>query len=50
VVSDLETIEIHTNFTGLSPVTKVVTLDDLAAPDPSEALAESATRSRDKGA
>ncbi|HSW42281.1 MAG TPA: DNA methyltransferase, partial [Patescibacteria group bacterium] len=39
VVSDLETIEIHTNFTGLSPVTKVVTLDDLAAPDPSEALA-----------
>ena len=39
VVSDLETIEIHTNFTGLSPVTRVVTLDDLAAPDPSEALA-----------
>jgi hypothetical protein len=39
VVSDLETIEVHTNFTGLSPVTRVVTLDDLAAPDPSEALA-----------
>ena len=39
VVSDLATIEVHTNFTGLSPVTKVVTLDDLAAPDPSEALA-----------
>jgi Putative transposase len=39
VVSDLETIEIHTNFTGLSPVTHTVTLDDLAAPDPSAALA-----------
>ncbi len=39
VVSDLERIEVRTNFTGLSPVTKVVTLDDLAAPDPSEALA-----------
>jgi hypothetical protein len=39
VVSDLERIEVHTNFTGLSPVTKVVTLDDLALPDPSEALA-----------
>jgi hypothetical protein len=31
VVSDLERIEIHTNFTGLSPIVKVVTLDDLAA-------------------
>jgi len=39
VVSDLETIEIRTNFTNLSPVTRIVTLDDLAAPDPSEALA-----------
>jgi hypothetical protein len=39
VVSDLERIEIHTNFTGLSPIVKVVTLDDLAADDPSEALA-----------
>ncbi len=39
VVSDLERIEVRTNFTGLSPVTKVVTLADLAAPDPSEALA-----------
>lgn len=39
VVSDLETIEIHTNFTGLSPLTRTVTLDDLAAPDPSAALA-----------
>ncbi len=39
VVSDLERIEIHTNFTGLSPVVKVVTLDDLAADDPSDALA-----------
>jgi len=27
VVSDLERIEIHTNFTGLSPIVKVVTLD-----------------------
>jgi hypothetical protein len=39
VVSDLERIEVRTNFTGLSPVTKVVTLADLAAPDSSEALA-----------
>jgi hypothetical protein len=39
VVSDLATVEVHTNFTGLSPVTKVVTLDDLALPDPSAALA-----------
>jgi hypothetical protein len=39
IVSDLATIEVHTNFTGLSPVTRVVTLDDLALPDPSEALA-----------
>jgi hypothetical protein len=39
VVSDLERIEIHTNFTGLSPVVTVITLDDLAADDPCEALA-----------
>jgi hypothetical protein len=39
IVSDLERIEIRTNFTGLSPALKVVTLDDLAAADPSEALA-----------
>jgi hypothetical protein len=39
VVSDMERIEVRTNFTGLSPVTKVVTLADLAAPDPSDALA-----------
>jgi hypothetical protein len=38
VVSDLDRIEVRTNFTGLSPVTKVVTLADLAAPDPSEPL------------
>jgi hypothetical protein len=38
VVSDLERIEIHTNFTGLSPIVKLVTLDDLAADDPSVAL------------
>src|SRR5664280_1272633 len=38
VVSDLERIEVHTNFTGLSPRTYTVTLDDLEAPDPSEPL------------
>jgi hypothetical protein len=38
VVSDLERIEVHTNFTGLSPKTYTVTLDDLEAPDPSEPL------------
>jgi len=38
VVSDLERIDVHTNFTGLSPRTYIVTLDDLAAPDPSEPL------------
>jgi hypothetical protein len=38
VVSDLERIEVHTNFTGLSPRMYTVTLDDLAAPDPSEPL------------
>jgi len=39
VVSDLDTIEIRTNFTGLSPKLYTVTLDDLAADDPSDALA-----------
>ncbi len=39
VVSDIDRIEIRTNFTGLSPVVKTITLDDLAADDPSEALA-----------
>jgi len=34
VVSDLERIEVHTNFTNLSPVTYTVTLDDLASPGP----------------
>ncbi len=38
VVSDLDRIEVHTNFTGLSARTYVITLDDLAAPDPSEPL------------
>ncbi len=38
VVSDLDTIEIRTNFTSLSPKLYTVTLDDLAADDPSEAL------------
>jgi hypothetical protein len=39
VTSDLDRIEIHTNFENLSPVVKVITLDDLAADDPSAALA-----------
>lgn len=39
VVSDLERIEVRTNYTGTSPAIRTVTLDDLAAPDPSDALA-----------
>jgi hypothetical protein len=38
IVSDLDRIEIRTNFTGLSPVLTTITLDDLAADDPSQAL------------
>ena len=38
VVCDLERIEIRTNFTSLSPVLTTITLDDLAADDPTEAL------------
>jgi hypothetical protein len=38
IVSDLDRIEIHSNFTGLSPVLTTITLDDLAADDPSTAL------------
>jgi hypothetical protein len=38
IVSDLDRIEIRTNFTGLSPVLITVTLDDLAADDPSKTL------------
>ncbi len=38
IVSDLDRIEIHTNFTSLSPVLRTITLDDLAADDPSGAL------------
>ncbi|MHB8959290.1 MAG: class I SAM-dependent DNA methyltransferase [Candidatus Limnocylindrales bacterium] len=38
VVSDLDRIEIRTNFTSLSPVLTTITLDDLAADDPSAAL------------
>jgi hypothetical protein len=38
VVSDMERIEVRTNFTSLSPVLYTVTLDDLASADPSEAL------------
>jgi hypothetical protein len=38
VVSDLDRIEVRTNFTGLSPKTYALTLDDLAGPDPSEPL------------
>ena len=36
IVSDLDRIEIRTNFTGLSPVLTTITLDDLAADDPSD--------------
>jgi hypothetical protein len=38
VVSDLDRIEVRTNFTNLSPKLYAVTLDDLEAPDPSEPL------------
>jgi MmeI, DNA-methyltransferase domain/MmeI, helicase spacer domain/MmeI, N-terminal domain/MmeI, target recognition domain len=38
IVSDLDRIEIRTNFTGLSPVLTTITLDDLAADDPSKPL------------
>jgi hypothetical protein len=38
VVSDLDRIEVRTNFTNLSPKLYAVTLDDLAAADPSEPL------------
>jgi type II restriction/modification system DNA methylase subunit YeeA len=38
VVSDLDSIEIRTNFTSLSPKLYTVTLDDLAADDPSATL------------
>jgi type II restriction/modification system DNA methylase subunit YeeA len=38
VVSDLERIEVRTNFVRLSPVLRTITLDDLAADDPSESL------------
>jgi hypothetical protein len=40
IVSDIDRIEIRTNFTSLSPVLTTVTLDDLAADDPSAALQE----------
>ncbi len=38
VVSDIDRIEVRTNFTSLSPKLYTVTLDDLASSDPSEAL------------
>jgi type II restriction/modification system DNA methylase subunit YeeA len=38
VVSDLDRIEVRTNFTSLSPKLYTVTLDDLESPDPSEPL------------
>jgi hypothetical protein len=38
VVSDMERIEVRTNFTNVTPKLYVVTLDDLAGPDPVEAL------------
>jgi hypothetical protein len=37
IVSDIERIEIHTNFTGLKPVVETITLDELAG-DPTRAL------------
>lgn len=37
-VCDLDRIEIRANFTGLSPVLTTITLENLAADDPSEAL------------
>lgn len=39
VTCDLDRIEIRTNFEKLSPELKTVTLDELAADDPSEAIA-----------
>lgn len=38
VVSDIDRIEVRTNFTSLSPKLYTVTLDELASADPSEAL------------
>ncbi len=38
IVSDIERIEIHTNFTGLKPVVTTITLDELASDNPSRAL------------
>ena len=37
IVSDIERIEIHTNFTGLKPVVETITLDEMAT-DPTRAL------------
>lgn len=37
IVSDIERIEIHTNFTGLKPVGETITLDEMAT-DPSRAM------------
>ena len=37
IVSDIERIEIHTNFTGLKPVVETITLDEMAL-DPSRAM------------
>ena len=38
IVSDMNRIEIHTNFTGLKPVVETITLDELAGDNPSRAL------------
>ena len=38
IVSDMNRIEIHTNFTGLKPVVETITLDELASDNPSRAL------------
>lgn len=38
IVSDIERIEIHTNFTGLKPVVTTITPEELASDNPSRAL------------
>ncbi len=40
IVSDLDSIEIRTNFTSLSPVLTTITLDDLATNSPTSAIDE----------
>ena len=45
VVSDLERIEVHTNFTNLSPLVYTVTLDDASSGCPGVPSGPSTTRS-----